>query len=134
MIGGGNPSHQSVPPISSEEPQEIEEESIEESKTSDEITNDDSDVYNTEITETMEEVLPENLGFTKEQPKEEFIEIPTATENPIFETPIHSQKSPIKITLPKLNFKLPKLKTNFFNFYFSRCTNSNFSSYLFFQS
>jgi hypothetical protein len=118
MVGGGNPSHQPVPPISPKEPPEIEEELVEEFETPDEIINNDSDIYDSEIIETIEEVSPENLGFTQEQPKEEFIEIPTTVETPIFETPIPSKKLPIKFILPKLNFKLPKLKTNFLFFIF----------------
>jgi len=113
MIGGGDPSHQSVPPISSEEPQEIEEELIEEPQTPDETINDDPDIYDAEITETLEEVPPENLGFTKDQTKEELIEIPIVSEAPVFETNIPPRKPSIPFVFPKINFKLPKLKTNF---------------------
>ncbi|MDD2225063.1 MAG: hypothetical protein PHP97_02790 [Candidatus Shapirobacteria bacterium] len=116
MIGGGNPSHQSVPSIPPEEPEEKENETQEDIETPDEIINNDSDIYDAEITENIEEVSPENLGFTKEQPKEEFIEVPIIPETPVFETNIPSRKPSIPFSFPKINFKLPKLKTNFLIF------------------
>ena len=115
MISGGNPSHQSIPSIPQEEPDK---EEPEETEIPDEIINDNSDIYDSEITETLEEVSSENFGFTKEQPKEEFVEIPIATETSVFETITPSSKLSIPFTLSKIKFKLPKLKTNFLIFLF----------------
>jgi len=108
MIGGSNPSHQPVPPIPTEEPPETEEESIEEPKIPDEIINED----------TLEEVPFENLGFSQESPKEEFVEVPIISETPVFENNIPPRKPTIPFSFPKINFKLPKIKTNFLFFLF----------------
>ena len=113
MVGGGNPSHQPVPPIPTEEPveepsEEQEDETLpEETEIPEEITNDN-----------LEETFPENFGFSKEPIKEDFTEIPIVPEAPVLETNIPSRKPTIPFTFPKINFKLPKIKTNFLFFLF----------------
>lgn len=118
MIGSGNPSHQSVPPIEPEEPEVTEEtEKIEETK---EIK--ESEESQELIKEDLEEVSSEKLGFSKDQPQ---IQPEPQSESEPIETPVldleetlssESELPPISFKLPKLNFKLPKLKSNFLFF------------------
>ncbi len=123
MVGGGNPSHQTVPPIPMEEPEEKEDEVVEapeESETPDEIIDNDSDIHDQEIIDTLDEASPQDFGFSQEQSKEEFVEVPVISETPVIETNFwsHKNKPTIPFTFPKINFKLPKIKTNFLFFLF----------------
>lgn len=117
MIGGGDSTHQAVPPVDSEkveEETEVEEtpEVVEEEKSEEpEIK---SDNENEIIAEDLEEVPFENFGFTKDQPIPEPEII--SPEIPVLEPELISEpkpeRQPISLKLPKLNFKLPKLKSN----------------------
>ncbi|MFA7676029.1 MAG: hypothetical protein WCY28_01290 [Candidatus Shapirobacteria bacterium] len=117
MIGGGNPSHQTVPQAENKE--EISE--VEEIKQPEDIKNTDTKLngevtesdLDTENLEELEEVSFENFGFEKEQSQPEVIETPIY-EEPIIETKI--KKEPVSFNFPKINFKLPKLKSNFLMF------------------
>jgi len=123
MVGGGNPSHQQVPQISPEEHEEleVEEEKTEESEepeTPDEIISGDENISDVEATEILEEVPFEDFGFAKEQPRQEIFEMPTSAEVPFSENTDSFQDSSLPFAFPKINFKLPKIKTNFLIFVF----------------
>ncbi len=122
MVGSGNPSHQSVPPAETEETEELAE--------TDEPVEKEEEVVESEVEEieesNLEEVSPEDLGFTKDLPQSQPQSQPEPeTELEPVELPVleleepslsKSEKEPISFKLPKLNFKLPKLKSNFLLF------------------
>lgn len=122
MIGGGNPSHQQVPTIKPEEEVVEMDDTVETEEIKNEEKNIDSiDNQDIENIESLTEVSFEDLGFSKNQPEPELVEMPvpeTIIPQPQIqvnqEIPQEKpQKNPIKFNLPKINFKLPKLKGNF---------------------
>ena len=134
MLGGGDPTHQAVPPIESKESPESEElvETVEETEPIEEpepITEtedlNEGPPENLEIEnfEKLEEVPFEDLGFFKDQAPPEPIKNEISSDNlvlppPIIEdlSPLKPEKTPISFNLPKLKFKFPKLKSNFLLF------------------
>ncbi|MDD2482852.1 MAG: hypothetical protein PHE32_03500 [Candidatus Shapirobacteria bacterium] len=118
MIGGGNPSHQAVPPVESPEIEEPEEK--EEIKTVEDLEEVEEMPEAAEIPEeNLEEVPFEDLGFIKDLPKPEIIYPLHQGENPpLVEKGFEEEKKPISFKLPKINFKLPKLKNKYLLFIF----------------
>ncbi len=122
MLGGGNPSHQPVPPISHEEK---EDEVVEENDSVSQIdeideTEEPEDEFvgarhdspsspDEIIDNDLKEVSPQDLGFSKDEPKP----IP---ESEII-SPLYQEEIPTSrekgFKFPKINFKLPKIKINF---------------------
>ncbi len=116
MIGGGDPSHQSVPPFEPEKAEEVEEiEEVEETKEIEE-TNEVEEIKEVEESD-LEEVSFEDFGFNKDQPVLELVETPILEKIEELPQP-KPDKKPISLSLPKINFKLPKLKSNFLFFIF----------------
>ena len=113
MIGGGDPGHQSVSLI---EPEKIEDiEDIEELKEINEVEEPEIKPDDEIITEDLEEVTFENFGFTKDQSITELTDIPFIEKTEQLPEP-QSEKKPISLNIPKINFKLPQLKSNFLLF------------------
>lgn len=116
MLGGGDPTHQPTPPLEIEEPPE--EEIVEETKEVEESQELKTD--NEVIEQDLEEVSFENFGFIKEEvvkqsptpPPQMLIQEPQIISEP----QPQPQKALISFKLPKINFKLPKLKSNFLIF------------------
>ncbi|MFA6369195.1 MAG: hypothetical protein WCX20_02335, partial [Candidatus Shapirobacteria bacterium] len=128
MVGGGNSSHQTVPPaetekIKEEKIEEIEEETVESNdeinikEDLEEVVEDQQDF------ETLEEVPFEILGFTKQESLTKPEENPIVEENFVPPSPVVEelpQVKPEKISTPftfsRPKLKLPKLKSNFLFF------------------
>lgn len=135
MLGSGNSSHQPIPPakIESQAVEELEEiaeasEDLDSESSSSEPVTDTEKEVETELDETetllpLTEVSFQDLGFTKNQPEPELLEVSSsnifAHQNseailPPVETPVSTTpKNPISLKLPKIKFNLPKLKFNF---------------------
>lgn len=112
MIGGGNPAHQTVTSVSPSEPKietidEVEE--AQDTEIKDETIDDNLNIPEDEIVDSLEEVSPDDLGFTDEIPiPAPLIETaPPVSETPNFEF-INPSATPKK-QLPKIDFKLPQL-------------------------
>ncbi len=115
MVGSGSSSHQSITSIPSEKIEEMEEaEIVEEIEKDEENIDDNSNLPDSELIDSLEEVSPDTLGFTQSKIIDEVPVLESNLEEKLEEIPI-IQKTPLvlpKIKLPKLP-KLPKLKTSF---------------------
>ncbi len=115
MVGSGSSSHQSITSIPSEKIEEMEEaEIVEEIEKDEENIDDNSNLPDSELIDSLEEVSPDILGFTQSKIIDEVPVLESNLEEKLEEVPI-IQKTPFvlpKIKLPKLP-KLPKLKISF---------------------
>lgn len=115
MVGGGSSSHQ---PITSIPPEKIDDsEELEVVETTDEIVDDNSNISDSELVDSLEEVSPDILGFVQIKSSVETIQTPVVTEIPVLENDTPLFKPSFSLTLPKIKLpKLPKLKINFLIF------------------
>jgi len=119
MVGGSNSSHQSITSIPPEKIENSDELEIVENtdENTEEIIDDNSNLPDSELVDSLEEVSPDILGFVQIQSSVETLQTPVVDEIPVLEKEIPLPKPSIPLTLPKIKLpKLPKIKINFLIF------------------
>ncbi len=117
IVGGNNPVHQEVTTIETEETEESEPEIKQELDLEKETEEIDKEVEDNNFSQ-LEEISSEDLGFVSDVPVSNLEEIAQTEDisDIYIEEPIKSKKFNFYFKLPKLNIKLPKLKSNFLLF------------------